>query len=306
MSTVVGEGGNTETGQAKSAQPAHIEDQDNETHRYDFDLQPADVSQGTIRSVRGADHSEMDNLSKAQSIAIKTLESLNNIAQQVYNEALSDIARVDQSSGDEASIHKITRIQKDKMKYEEKRKIKLKLESDNHKIEDDAAKLHKVLRMMPSWRMALFKEQRKSRQEDETMKKIGIIAGWHNNNPRYIPGNFTHSVNIDPQTSLQQMHAPPITQLPTTQPSMTPLMPPITQLPTTQPSMTPLMTHFHMNQYMMPHGIPPNVYGNQYNIQNHRAPVGHSQYYNTGNQLPWEHYHYPGLQNALFFGKVNI
>ena len=60
MSTVVGEGGNTETGQAKSAQPAHIEDQDNETHRYDFDLQPADVSQGTIRSVSGADHSGMD------------------------------------------------------------------------------------------------------------------------------------------------------------------------------------------------------------------------------------------------------
>ena len=167
-------------------------------------------------------------------------------------------------------------------------------------------RLHKVLRMMASWRMALFKEQRKSRQEAETMKNIGMIAGWHNDNPRYMPRHFTQGVNIDPPTSLQQVHAPPITQLPTTQPSMTPLMPPITQLPTTQPSMTPLMTHSHMNPYMMPHGIPPNVYGNQYNIQNHRAPVGHGQYYNTGNQVPWEHYPYPGSQNALFFGKVNI
>ena len=287
----------------ESAQPAHMEDPDDERRGYDSDLRRADVFHENIRSMSGADHLGMDELSTAQFIAIKTLERLNTIAQRVYNGALSDIANVDKGSGAEGSIPKIKR---DAIQKEEKRKLKLRLESDNHKIEDDAAKLHKVLRMMVSWRMALFKEQRKSRQEAETMKNISMIAGWHNNNPRYMPRNFTHSVNIDPQTSLQQVHAPPITQLPTTQPSMTPLMPPITQLPTTQPSMTPLMTHFHMNQYMMPHGIPPNVYGNQYNIQNHRAPVGHGQYYNTGNQLPWEHYHYPGLQNALFFGKVNI
>lgn len=267
----------------ESAQPAHIEDPDDERHS---DVRRADVFHENIRSMSGADHLGMDELSTAQFIAIKTLERLNTIAQRVYNGALSDIANVDKGSGAEGSTHK---IEEDAIKKEEKRKLKLRLESDNHKIEDDAAKLHKVLRMMVSWRMALFKEQRRSRQEAETMKNISMIAGWHNNNPRYMPGHFTQSVAIEPQTFLQQTHAPPITQS-----------------PTTQPSMTPLMTHFHMNPYMMPHGVPPNVYGNQYNIQNHRAPVGHGQYYNTGNQLPWEHYHYPGLQDALFFGKVNI
>ena len=240
-------------------------------------LRRADVGPSELDSVSSASHLEMDDLSKAQLLALKTIDKLHVIAGTVYDTAKNDMAKTDESS----------RSQQDKNEHESKNLIRHRLENDNLKIEKDAATLHKVMGMMVLWRMAYFKEQKRLKQEAEAIQNLNVIARWHN--PTRIPMQFPHGVTINPRTILQPRTLPPRTSQPMNPPSMTPQQ---------------------MNPYMMPHGVVPNVYGNQYNINNHRTPVAHGHYiYNSadvyGGQVPLDYSHL-GPYGGHFFGQVNI
>ena len=105
---------------------------------YVGDLPHAQVHDSSIGNLTNhANHPDMDDLSKARSLALRTLDDLNRIADEVYQTAQTAIASIaKEMSADD--------------RREQKNKIRHELQNRNLKIENDAVRLHKVLGMMVS------------------------------------------------------------------------------------------------------------------------------------------------------------